>query len=252
MSFPKTYMRYSIPKLRRMLADRRLPDGAADAVVAEVAAAKKERRNIAQKGGQHARLWKDLIAPAKAEWRIISRMRTMGVKSASPERAEALEAYELLLHTLIGKLKVQAANTPEMPRIIALEKNLPNKGEHWVDWVPPQKIRLIKSYFAAITHTVGVKQKRPFERRIPQTQHDILKKRLIERTTQELGHIERRIAVELADPRLKPTNVFKHQEIGKMRLQVSQMQAAIHRASLLNPNDFVPVTWHGVAQLAKE
>jgi hypothetical protein len=64
--------------------------------------------------------------------------------------------------------------------------------------------------------------------------------------------IERRIAVELADTRLTDTHVFKHQEIGEMRLQVSQMQAAMHRVSLLSPNDFVPVTWHGVKQPEEE
>lgn len=248
MRFPKTYTRYSISKLRKMLADRSLPEGAADEIIADVTALKLEQRTTAQKEGQHARLWRDLIAPAKAEGRIVSRMRTLNIKSSSPERADALEAYELLLHTLIGRLKVQAANTPEMPRIIALEKNLPNKGEHWVDWVPLKKQALIKSYFDAIPYSYGKKKKTPFERRIPQTQHDILKNRLIERTIKEIGHIERRIAVELADPKLKATHVFKHQEIGEMRLQVSRMQAAMHAVTLLNPNDFVPVTWHAVKQ----
>ena len=252
MSFPKTYMRHSIPKLRDMLSDRRLPEGMADTILAEVAAAKKERRKVTQKDGQHARLWRDLIAPAKAECRIVSRMRTMDVKNASPERAAALEAYELLLNTLIGRMELDAANTTEMPRYVAVEKKLPNKGEHWVDWMPPKKIALINAYFAAIPTTKGVKQKVPFERRIPMSQHDILKKRLIERTTKEISLIERRIAVELADRKLTDTHVFKHQEIDAMRLQVSKMQEAMHHISLLSPNDFVPVTWHGVKQPEQE
>ena len=252
MSFPKTYMRHSIPKLRDMLSDRRLPEGMADTILAEVAAAKKERRKVTQKDGQHARLWRDLIAPAKAECRIISRMRTMNVKNPSPERATALEAYELLLNTLIGRMELDAANTTEMPRYVAVEKKLPNKGEHWVDWVPPKKIALIEEYFAGIPYTAGVKQKKPFERRIPLTQHDILKKRLVERTNKEIALLERHIAVEIADPRLKPTNVFRHQDIDAWRLQVSKMQAALHRVSLLSPNDFVPVTWHGVKHNEQE
>ena len=252
MSFPKTYMRHSVPKLRDMLADRRLPDGMADTILAEVADARLARRTIQQKSGQHVRLWRDLIAPAKAECRIVSRMRTMNVKNASPERAAALEAYELVLSTIIGRLQTEAANTTEMPRYVAVEKKLPNKGEHWVDWMPPKKIALINAYFAAIPTTKGVKQKVPFERRIPMSQHDILKKRLIERTTKEISLIERRVALELADPKLKATSVFKHQEIDAMRLQVGKMQEAMHHVSLLSPNDFVPVTWHGVKQPEQE
>jgi hypothetical protein len=224
----------------------------ADKILAEVAAARLARRTVAQKDGQHARLWKDLIAPAKAERRIVSRMRTMNVKNPSDERNTALEAYDLILATIIGRLQTEAVNTTEMPRYVAVEKNLPNKGEHWVDWMPPKKIALIMDYFAAIPYTAGTKQKIPFERRIPQTQHDVLKKRLVERTAKEIALIERRIAVELADTRLTDTHVFKHQEIGEMRLQVSKMQAAMHRITQLNPNDFVPVTWHGVKHPEQE
>jgi hypothetical protein len=245
-------MRLSVPKLRDMLSDRRLPEGMADKILEEVAAARLKRRTEAQKDGQHARLWRDLIAPAKAESRIVNRMRTMNVNNPSPERAAALEAYELLLNTLIGRLQTEAANTTEMPRYVAVSKNLPNKGEHWVDWMPPKKIALIEAYFDVIPTVKGVKQKKPFERRIPMTQHDILKKRLVERTNKEIALLERRMAVELADPRLKSTNVFRHQTIDAMRLQVSQMQAAMHRVSLLSPNDFVPVTWHGVKHPEQE
>ena len=252
MSFPKTYMRLSVPKLRDMLADRRLPEGMADKILAEVAAARLNRRTEAQKDGQHARLWKDLIAPAKAERRIISRMRMMNVNNPSPERAAALEAYELVLDTIIGRLQTEAANTTEMPRYVAVEKKLPNKGEHWVDWMPPKKIALIEAYFEAIPTVRGVKQKKPFERRIPMTQHDTHKKRLTERTNKEIALLERHIAVGIADPRLKPTNVFRHQDIDAWRLQVSKMQAALHRVSLLSPNDFVPVTWHGVKHNEQE
>jgi hypothetical protein len=248
MSFPKTYMRSSVTALRKVLAARRLTPAMANDIIQEVIQAKKERRTAQQKDGQHARLWRDLIAPAKAERRIIQRMRVMNVKNPSDERDAALEAYELVLNAIIGRLTLASANTTEMPRYVAVEKKLPNKGEHWVDWMPPKKIALIEEYFAGIPYMVGVKQKLPFERRIPLSQHDTHKKRLIERTSKEIDMIERRIAVELADSRLTDTHVFKHQEIGEMRLQVSQMQAAMHRVSLLNPNDFVPVTWHGVKQ----
>lgn len=246
MSFPKYYLRASIKKVRLMLAERRLPDGFAERIIDEVVEAKRLLHIENQKGGQHARLWKDLIAPAQAELHIIRRMRKPGVQSDSPERTAALEAYELVVSKVVGRIQVEASNTTEMPRYIAVEKKLPNKGEHWADWVPPKIQALVQTYFDVIPYVAGTKQKRPFKRRIPQTQHDIHKKRLVERTEKEIAHIERRIAAERADTRLTPTHVFKQQEIGAMRLQVSQMQAAMHRVSLFKPNDFVPVTWHGV------
>ena len=247
MTFPKTYMRLSLGALRAMLSARGLPPNMVEITVNELREAKKERRTVAQKRGQHARLWRDLIAPAKAERYIVRRMQTLRVKNPSPERAAALEAYELLLTALINKMEEQAAATPEMPKHVAEERGLPNKGEHWVDWVPSKKKAWVLSFFDAIPYARGVKVKHPFERRIPQTQHEVHKTRLLERTTKEMALVERRMAVELADPKLTDTHYFKHQEIDAMRIQVSRMQAAMHIVQNMKPTDFVPVTWHGVA-----
>ena len=246
MKYPASYLRMSESALRRLLSQRKLPMGYAENLIAEVNAARKDRRVRLKTDEQHTRLWSDLISPAKAERRIVQRMLTLKVDNPSPERALALEAYLMVLDAIIGRLTLDARDSGQTPRLVALGRNLPNKGEHWTDWMPRKKIALIEQFFAAIPYAKGVKQKRPFERRIPTNQHAIHKQRLIERTDKEMALIERRMAAELADTRLTDTHVFKHQEIKDMRLQLSRMQAAMHTIRLLRPTDFVPVTWHGI------
>ena len=246
MKYPISYLRMSEAALRKLLSQRKLPSGYAENLIAEVAAARKTKRIRLKTDEQHTRLWGDLISPAKSERRIVQRMLTLKLDNPSPERALALEAYLMVLAAIIGRLTLAARDSGQTPRLEALGRNLPNKGEHWVDWMPQKKIDLIKQYFAEIPYTKGVRQKTPFERRIPQTQHAIHKRRLIERTDKELAILERRMAVELADAKLTDTHHFKHQEINDMRIQISRMQAAMHTIKLLRPTDLVPVTWHGI------
>lgn len=246
MDFPKSYLRMSESTLRKNLAKRKLPLGYAEELISQVVSAKRKGFNNLARDTQHKRLWGDLIAPAKAERRIVQRMLTLKLEHDSPERTLALEAYLMVLDAIIGRLTIKANTAEATPRQVAEGTNVPNKGEHWTDWMPQKKIDLIKQYFAQIPYTKGVRQKTPFERRWPTTQHAIHKRRLIERTDKELAILERRMAVELADAKLTDTHMFKHQEINDMRIQISKMQAAMHTIKLLRPTDLVPVTWHGI------
>ena len=246
MDFPKSYLRMGERTLRKHLAKRKLPLGYAENLISQVMYERHRRFATIARDTQHARLWGDLIAPAKAERRIVQRMLTLTLEHASPERTLALEAYLMVLDAIIGRLVLKANTSEETPSKLAAGTNVPNKGEHWTDWMPQKKIDLIKEYFAQIPYIKGVRQKTPFERRIPQTQHAIHKKRLIERTDKEMALIERRMAAELADAKLTDTHVFKQQEINDMRIQISKMQAAMHTIKLLRPTDLVPVTWHGI------
>ena len=246
MKIPVSYLRMSEPALRKLLSRKKLPHGHAEAVLTEVAEARNKRRIRLKTDEQHSRLWGDVIAPAKAERLIVRRMRTLKLDNPSPERDLALEAYLMVLDVIIGKLALEARDSGMTPGDLAAGRNLPNKGAHWVDWMPPKKIALIKGFFDAIPYTKGVRTKQPFERRIPQSQHAKHKQRLIERTAKEIEHLERRIAAELADTRLTDNHVFKQQEINALRQRVSKMQTAMHTIRLLRPTDYVPVTWHGI------
>lgn len=246
MEFPKSYLRLSETALRKNLAKRKSPLGYAEELISQVLAAKRQGFASLARDTQHARLWKDIIAPAKAERRIVQRMMTLKLGNPSPERTFALEAYLMVLDAIIGRLVLKANASGQTPRELAEGTNVPNKGEHWTDWMPQKKIALIQDYFAQIPYAKGVRHKQPFERRIPQTQHAIHKRRLVERTEKEMSNVERRLAAELADARLTDTQLFRQQELNDLRIRISRMQAALHTIKLLRPTDFVPVTWHGI------
>lgn len=248
MIYPKSYARMSPAALRALLSKRRLPSSYIENTLYAVAADRREARPALKKSEQHARLWGYLLDPAKAELRNVQRMLKLDLAHPTPERVEALEAYAALLTFLIGRLTLDMKSTTDMPKKLATERGLPNNGEYWVDWVPPKKVALIYSFFAAIPKARGIKRKEPFPVVLDKKTSAKRKAVLIERTNKEIEHVERRIAAELADPRLTDTHYFKQQEIGDMRLEISRMQAALHVISQLPANALIPPTWHGVMQ----
>jgi hypothetical protein len=262
MIYPKSFYRMSEPAMRRHLLDRNVPPSLADGFIATEQARRNATRPIRKKREQHLRLWQQLIDPAVAELRNVQHMLKLTLTYPTPERTAALSAYAALLALLIGKLKL---NTDKLnvdddlmgddlltPRrqaskpTKAFPHGKPNGGAYWVDWVPPSAVRDIQDLFAVIPVVRGVKRKHPFPVVLDKATSAKRRAALIERTTKEIEHIERSIAVELADPRLTDTHVFKHQEIGDMRVQVSRMQSALHVVSLLPPNAFIPPTWHSL------
>ena len=242
--FPKSYERMSPQALRAYLNKRKLPPPIVEKTLAVVLDERKAARPALKKSEHHARLWHQLIEPARAELRNVRRMQALKLRYPSPERDEALAAYAALLEFLFTRLSVDRDATTEMPRVIALERSLPNNGEHWVDWVPRKKVALIEDYFASIPNQRGVRRKNPFPVTLPKEANAQRRAVLTERTIKEIEHIERLIAAELADPRLKDTSVFKQQEINALRVRLSQMQSALHTIEQLADTAFVPRTWH--------
>ena len=264
MIYPKSYARMSDVALRQALAKRKLPTPLVDGIIAAVQSDKDAVRPLRKKREQHLRLWKQIIDPAVAELRNVQHMQRLTLDYPTPERMTALDAYAKMLELLIGKLKLHVDKVKVDPALLdetlltpsqmagkptkAFPYGKPNGGEYWVDYVPPDAVAKITALFDAIPRTKGVKRKHPFPVVLDRATSAKRKAALIERTTKEFTHIERRMAVELADPRLTDHHYFKHQEIGDMRLQVSRMQSALHIISLLPPNAFIPATWHGVMQ----
>ena len=252
----------SEPAMRRYILEHKIHAALADGIIAAEQARRNATRPLRKKREQHIRLWKQLIDPAVAELRNVQHMQKLTLTYPTPERNAALEAYAALLTLLIGKLKLNVDKlnlsdddidedllTPSQhasKSTKAFPNGKPNGGTYWVDWIPPSAVREVQALFDVIPVIKGVKRKQPFPVVLDKATSAKRRAALIERTTKELTHIERLIAVELADTRLTDTHVFKHQEIGEMRVQVSRMQSALHVISLLPPNAFIPPTWHGV------
>jgi hypothetical protein len=248
--------------MRRYILERNVHAALVDRIIADEQARRYAVRPLRKKREQHIRLWKQIIDPAVAELRNVQHMLKLTLLYPTPERTAALEAYAGVLERLIGKLtlnvdKLKVSDDDMADDLLtpsrqasratrAFPNGKPNGGTHWVDYVPPDMVQEITALFDAIPRTKGVKRKHPFLVVLDKATSAKRKEALIERTTKELTHIERHLAVRLADPRLKDTSVFTHQEIDAKRLQVSQMQSALHIISLLPPNAFIPPTWHGV------
>ena len=63
------------------------------------------------------------------------------------ERLDAYLAYMSLLEKLLDKLRYHRDTSGMTPMQLAKEKNLPNAGRHWTDWVPEAiKTRFIKAF----------------------------------------------------------------------------------------------------------
>lgn len=75
---------------------------------------------------------------AKQGWRRV--INTLDgarrVSKAKQPRNEALDAYSALLDKLSKRLRGFRDLSDQSPAQVAADKDVPNRGEHWVDWVP--------------------------------------------------------------------------------------------------------------------
>lgn len=265
MNYTEKFEHMTYAEMRNALAQRKrkLPEPVINDIVANVKDARRAMHPINKTREQHTRLWKQIIDPAIYELRNVRRMLKLKLSYPTPERTAALEAYAALIEIVVGKLQLHIdklniqADTlgderPLTPSQMASKPTKafpygkPNGGEYWVDYVPPDMVAKISALFKAVPKEKHVKRKQPFPVVLDKVTSAKRKAALIERTNKELAHIERLMAVELADPRLTDHHYFKHQEIEDMRLQVSRMQEAMHYINLLPANAFIPATWHGV------
>ena len=110
-------------------------------------------------------------------------------------------------------------------------RTYPNEGKHWTDWIP-QKIKdRVITLFQEIERKPKAKIKIPFERLIPATLHAKQLTRLKTRTLKELAIAEQTLTL---DPH--PDNESK----------VSQIKYALDLMDVLDGDEPVPATWHGL------
>lgn len=264
MNFTDKFAGMTAYEMRSALAQRKrkLPGATIEAIIENVMADRSGMRPMLKKREQHTRLWKQIVDPAVYELRNVRRMMKLTLSYPTPERTAALEAYAAVIELVIGKLRLNIdklninedsidddLRTPSQQAsraTPAFPNGKPNGGTYWTDYVPRQVIKKILLLFLDVPKEKHVKRKHPFPVVLDKATSAKRRAALLERTQNELTHIERIIAVELADPRLKDTSTFKHQELDEMRLQASKMQNAIHIIGTLPPNAFIPPTWHGL------
>jgi hypothetical protein len=159
-------MKLTPNELHKALSKRNLPQETYDQIRDTVERQKEEQRVRKIKRAAHRKLWIDLLNPLADEIKAVR--GSLCYRGAdNEERIAALSAYETLLLRVNRKLREIKSGFDMTPADAAAEAKIPNKGEHWTDWVPSGKRQAIIALFDAIPHKPRAKRKIPFERKVP-------------------------------------------------------------------------------------
>lgn len=176
-------------------------------------------------------LWGEVLKPLQVERRNVRASLKYNSDDIADPRVAAFRAYELVLAELYNRI-IKAKNTGKLtPSTYAKEKNLPNHGVHWTDFVPVHIKTRIAALFDAIPRVPKAKRKVPFERRVRADIHAKRRRSLVNRTTKELLHANQ-------DHALSPTQ--------DTEARVAKLKRALAAIDRLEPNEPVPSTWHGL------
>jgi hypothetical protein len=180
---------------------------------------------------QLTRLWREFMQPLEAERDNVQGMLRYKGSENDEARRDALEAYLTVLNSLKARMQNHCKQDRKTPTMIASDKDLPNDGTHWTDWIP-QKIKdRVIVLFQEIERKPKAKIKIPFERLVPTDLHAKQVTRLRNRTLKDLAIAEQTLAL---DPH--PENESK----------VRQIRYALDLMDVLDDNEPVPATWHGL------
>jgi hypothetical protein len=225
------YMKFSPKELHNALIKRNLQPLMVEHIKRTVREQQLKLRAEKSKEGQLKFYWQQINAPLKAEIKIVRSMLSYKTWNPNEKRIEALEVYAGVLNELRVKFRLYELRDKILPTQLAKEKNLPNRGIHWVDWVPEKIKTRVYELFADIPPKAKAKQKEPFMRTIPITLNADLRERLHIRTSKELD------------------NEVSEQEIEydeKRALRIEQMKRALYKIDKLPLTDPIPYTWHGL------
>lgn len=203
------FMRMGKPRIFKILQDEGTPVALIHDIVAAVEEDQQIKRSETATRNQHAAQWSGLLMPLNAEIR-----RTQGSLAyegtTSIERIEALEAYLAVLMKVKAMLN-KIANPPEddeQPRQTpaqavkarhGTDKEIPNDGLHWADWVPERIKERVTLMFEAIPYKPRAKIKKPFERKIPLGLYVKMKNKLRDRCVNEAQVAQRTFNVTKQD-----------------------------------------------------
>jgi hypothetical protein len=232
------YMSYTQRELQVYLDKQRenMPQELRDHILSEVKLHKKQLRSANAKARVIKAAWHELIRPLRSELRIVVNMARYRSKSYQvPERDKAISAYRMILEKAL-RLLTQYQVGDYTPTQFAKLKNVPNGGEHWVDWIPAVKKEAIENLFHEIPHHFRAKSKVPFERRnIKEEKRDVLIRRLSRSIKQELDRAYKDLANDQDE--------FDNQDHWDY---IKRMELAAKVVIALPDDAYVPATWQGL------
>lgn len=225
----KSYTSLKPNALHQRLLKERIHPAEMQRIKADVAQAKETQRVDKITRTQRKAEWNKLLKPLRYELNNAKVGRAYDLDDE--ERVTAFDAYILVMETLLTRFALPVRSLEHTPIQLALEKALPNNGEHWTDWVP-EKIKVkVSAMFEALPPKLRAKRKTPFQRLSTPEQNAKAKEKLLRRTKKEIETLERKNT-------LHPTEA-QEKTLAKMR---QAMKVIIK----LNDTEHIPATWAGV------
>jgi hypothetical protein len=234
----RRYLSLSVVQLQRELdrQHKEMPEMLRNEILNAVKAEKKRLRSAQAQKKTRTALWRELMHPLNIELRTVVNMaRYISKAYKVPERTKAVLAYRAVLEKLkrlVQKYQDQHATTPSR---LAKEKNVPNDGAHWTDWVPLHVRAEIVEMFDAIPKNYKAKTKTPFERREASLMYGKKRRKLSKAVEQELHAAYKDLANE---PR-EFDNADHHAYIARLELAKKAVIA-------LAEDDYIPDTWQAL------
>lgn len=225
----KSYTQLTPNALHQRLLKDRIHPAEMQAIKDEVARAKEAQRVDKITRTQRKAEWDKLLKPLRYELNNAKVGRAYDLEDT--ERVEAFDAYILVMETLLTRFAQPLKLLEATPIQLAMEKDLPNNGEHWTDWVP-EKIKIrIALMFEQLPPKLRAKRKVPFQRLTTPEQNAKAKDRLLRRTKKEIETLERKQSVTQT-------------EVGQATLL--KMRQALKIINKLTDTEHIPATWSGV------
>jgi len=224
-----SYLTLTPNALHQRLLKERIHPAEMQAIKDEVAALKEAQRVDKITRTQRKTEWDKVLKPLRYELNNAKVGRAYDLDDEA--RVEAFDAYILVMETLLSKFAQPLASLEATPIQLALEKGLPNNGEHWTDWVPDKIKTKISIIFEALPHKTRAKRKVPFQRLTTPEQNAKAREKLITRTRKEIETLERKQSITQTDA--------GQEQLGRMR-------EAMKIILRLTDTEHIPATWSGV------
>lgn len=225
----KSYIALTPNALHQRLLKERIHPTDMVRIKNEVAQLKEAQRVDKITRTQRKAEWDKLLKPLRYELNNAKVGRAYDLDDEA--RVEAFDAYILVMETLLTRFAQPMKALEATPIQMALDKALPNNGEHWTDWVPDKIKERIALMFEQLPPKLRAKRKVPFQRLSTPEQNAKAKERLLRRTQKEIETLERKQSVTQT-------------ESGQATLL--KMREAMKIIVRLSTNEHIPATWAGV------
>jgi hypothetical protein len=222
----ETYLNLTPNELHQRLLKRNRHPSEITHIKDTVAQMKEKMRVDKITRHQRKLAWDNVLKPLRYELNSAKVGRAYDLDDE--DRVEVFDAYIAVMEKLVSRFAHPSRKLEQTPMQLGKDKNLPNDGEHWTDWIPSRVKDKVSALFAEIPVVPRGKRKTPFQRTMLPHQHETAKQRLLTKTRKEMETLERQVNIQ-------PTEQRKH--------KLTQIKRAIKIIEALDKNEAVPATW---------